>query len=27
VAVNPGRYRPDRLVPNASSSTGRPSRS
>ena len=25
VAVNPGRYRPDRLVPNASSSTGKPS--
>src|SRR4029453_13229229 len=25
VAVNPGRYRPARLVPNASSSTGKPS--
>ena len=25
VAVNPGRYRPDRLVPNDASSTGKPS--
>jgi hypothetical protein len=25
VVVNPGRYRPDRLVPIASSRTGKPS--